>query len=135
MPATNRQEGFLQRLKLPIPTDFTAASRLLDYALNGTDSRGQTAKARRAMIRRYWDNWVGHYVQIVQVGHRWHGHFGTVEYLQARTEQEVADVKAAHRARNPLPFFAVIALDSPRAQLEIHLTGIKHVNIIQTRLF
>jgi len=40
---TTKQTNLLKRMKLPVPADLSAASRLLDYALSGNNSRGCSA--------------------------------------------------------------------------------------------
>src|SRR3990167_7290356 len=139
MSASSRQADLLTQLKLPIPPDTTTASRLLDFVLNGNNSRGQKAKEWRAITRCYWRRWVGKMVRIVQRNHPFCGSAGRVAYLKARTEQETALIKTNKRAKKPLPFTAVVTLPSGSSTilLEIHLTGLALTRgkTVQPRLF
>ena len=137
MSATEKQIEFLERLNLPVPPSFIAASRLLDFAQQGNDSSSENAKQRRATIRKYSDRWTGKLVQVIQRKHQFKGAYGHVEYLQARTRDEIEQIIASHSARNPFPFVAVVRLDPTNANVfvEVHLTGLKHVDEVQGRLF
>lgn len=139
MPVSARQSALLARLKLPVPSDSIAASRLLDFALHGNNSRGRDAKHRRALIRAYWQRWVSKVVQIVQDHHPFRGVCGRVEYLLARTPDEATAIVTSRLAKNPLPFIAVIRIFSVKtnALVESHLTGLKLIRgeAVQPRLF
>ena len=137
MKATEKQEAFLKQLKLPVPPNHEAASRLLSFALHGNDNCEEDAQERRALIRECWENWVGKLVKVIHRGHRFQGVCGRVEYLQARMGQEIREIIATHSARNPLPFVAVVRLDPASAKVftEVHLTGLKRVEETQGRLF
>ena len=137
MKTTVNQVELLKKLKLPAPPDFNAASRLITFALKGNDSSNHNAKCRRALIRSYWSRWVGKLVRIVQTGHFFQGACGRVEYLQARNKEEMKQIIDSHLARKPLPFIAVVRLDPANSNtfIEIHLTGLKRVQVIQKRLF
>lgn len=137
MGATRQQVAFLERLKLPVPTDCLTASRLLDFALHGNDSCEKEAKERRTLIREYWDRWVGKPVQIIHGNHRFRKQFGRVENLKARTTEEVSDIIAAHSAIKPLPFIAVVRIEPANSNtfVEVNLTSLKRVPVIQGRLF
>ncbi len=139
MSVTPAQANFLTRLRLPVPDNPRAASLLLDFALRGNNSRGETGKDRRALIRQYWQRWVGKIVQIIQPGHPFRGACGRVQYLKARTPIESAIIINTRGARRPLPFTAIVHLPTTTATLllEIHLTGLKLARhqALQTRLF
>ncbi|MBR9702954.1 hypothetical protein GOV10_02885 [Candidatus Woesearchaeota archaeon] len=137
MKTTVDQAELLKKLKLPVPLDFYAASRLITFALKGNDNSNHDAKCRRALIRSYWSRWVGKLVRIVQAGHFFQGACGRVEYLQARNKEEMRQITDNRLARKPLPFIAVVRLDPADANtfIEIHLTGLKKVHVVQKRLF
>lgn len=139
MSVTPAQANFLARLRLPVPGNPRAASLLLDFALHGNNSRGKTDKERRALVRQYWRRWVGKFVQIIQPGHPFRGACGRVQYLKARTPLESAIIINTRSARKPLPFTAVVQLQTATTTvlLDIHLTGLKlaRYQALQPRLF
>lgn len=138
MEATRKQAAFLEQLDLLVPPDKWAASCLLDFALHGNGSCDQDPKVRRVLIRKFWRRWVGKTVKIIHFRHRFQGACGRVEYLRARTEEEVRRIIAAYPIKKPFPFVAVVRLDSVVAKflVEIHLTGLsKRVRERQMKLF
>lgn len=139
MSVSVKQAQLLTQLKLPVPPDTATATRLLDYVLNGNNSRGIKAKDWRAITRKYWCRWVGQTVQIVQRGHPLTGYCGLVKYLKARTAEEASIIRTKRPAAHPLPFTAVVELKSATNSrlVEIHLTGLKIVcrQTLQPRLF
>lgn len=100
---TKKQLAFLESVGIVPPPSKLSSGGIIGYILRGNGTIGSSLSDRIAITKKLQQEWLGKTVAI-NVG-RFKGQKAIVDYLVARSFQEVSDLRSCEHT-NPKPFRA-----------------------------